>query len=174
MKRDLKEPTPVLLVVAVFWQPKFEENFKAMFKSAQEWTGLEFGLEVGKSSAVFDFTQTTYYEGEMGKELKKVFVQLGKPVSRDSLASFKVRAREIEDQFSTDEGARLVNIDPMLISVENVIVASSKNFPHRLYLGQGVFGDLQLIRRRTGYEALPWTYKDYVEQIPYFEGLGSN
>ena len=174
MKRELKEPSSALLVVAVFWQKAFENEYKEIFKNVPEWVSLEFGKKLGPSSSVFNFDQTSYYEKEMGAELKKVFVQIGDPVSRDGLVKFKIRSREIEDQFLNSTGSRLVNIDPMIVSIENVVVSTSKNFPHRIYLGHGVFGDLQLIRRKGGYEGLPWTYKDYVEQIPYFDSLAQN
>lgn len=165
MRRELKEPSRSRLVLALMWHPEFSE--KDALNAASE-----FG-ELAERSEAFEFTHTSYYEREMGAGLKKRFVAVNGFCARDSLARHKQRATEIENGYLTPFKTRLLNIDPMLVSLENVVVASSKNFPHRVYLGQGVFGDLALIRRKSGFDVLPWTYPDYAEQRPFFETVFS-
>jgi hypothetical protein len=69
-------------------------------------------------------------------------------------------AIQLEDRFKVD-GKRKLNVDPGYIAIEKVVAASTKNFTHRIYLGKGIYADLQLIRRENRYEALPWTFYDY-------------
>lgn len=165
MRRGLKDPTRSRLVLALMWQPGFSE------KDALAAAG-EFG-ELSEQADIFEFTHTSYYAREMGAGLKKRFVAVSGFCARNSLVSAKQKATVIEDRFLTASGARALNIDPLLVSLENVVVASSKNFPHRIYLGEGVFGDLALIRRKTGFDVLPWTYPDYAEHRPFFEAVFS-
>ncbi|MCA1928154.1 MAG: DUF4416 family protein, partial [Calditerrivibrio sp.] len=69
-------------------------------------------------------------------------------------------ALEIEDRFKC-EGKRKLNLDPGYVAIEKVVAASTKNFTHRIYMGKGIYGDLQLQRRGKRYEPLPWTFHDY-------------
>jgi hypothetical protein len=57
-----------------------------------------------------------------------------------------------------------VNLDPGLLTPENFILATGKNFSHRVYLGNGVFADLTLVYRNGGFHPLPWTYPDYASE----------
>ena len=61
------------------------------------------------------------------------------------------------------QGRRRVNIDPGLLLRERFVLATGKNFTHRVYLGQGIYADLTLIYRRDAFQALPWTYPDYTD-----------
>jgi Domain of unknown function (DUF4416) len=55
---------------------------------------------------------------------------------------------------------RTVNLDPGLLTEENVLLATGKNYSHRVYLRDGVFADLALVYRKGEYRPLPWTYPD--------------
>jgi hypothetical protein len=61
-------------------------------------------------------------------------------------------------------GNRPVNLDPGLLTLEALNLATTKPHYHRLYLSKGVFGELTLIYRQGGFEPLPWTYPDYREK----------
>ncbi len=60
-------------------------------------------------------------------------------------------------------GRRTVNIDPGILSLERFVLATGKNFTHRIYLGQGIYADLTLIYHRGAFQTLPWTYPDYAD-----------
>lgn len=164
MRRTLHEPTKSILVVAVMWQPVLPES------TAVSAVLDNFG-ELEQRTKTFDFTHTSYYQREMGQGLNKAFMALKGLHGRDSLIAHKLLATKVEDGFIDSNGARLLNVDPMLVSLENVVVATSKSFPHRVYLGQGVFGDMSLLRKRSGFEGMPWTYPDYMEHLEFFEDL---
>jgi hypothetical protein len=61
-----------------------------------------------------------------------------------------------------------VNIDPGYITPNNVIVASTKEFPSRIYLGKGIYGDLQLILKRSEAVPMPFTFADYKLNKDFF------
>lgn len=164
MRRTLKEPAPSILVVAAMWRPEIDDA------QARAEISRCFGA-ICAETQVFDFTQTAYYEPEMGAGLKKAFLACAGLAPRDSLPTFKQQAIELETLRLGSDGSRLINVDPMLVSMENVVIATSKNFPHRIYLGEGVYGDLAFLRRKGGFEPLPWTYADYAENLAFFNRL---
>jgi hypothetical protein len=108
------------------------------------------------------FPYTTYYDDEMGQGLRRQTAGFLNLVEPGSLAAIKLRANEIETGLSVD-GKRKVNIDPGLLSLENFVLATGKNFTHRIYLRDGIYADLTLIYNKGAYRPLPWTYPDYRE-----------
>ena len=84
-------------------------------------------------------------------------------VPQDQLAAIKLKTNELETRWEV-EGQRQVNVDPGILSAERLVLATGKNYIHRIYLGSGVYGDLTLIYSQGSYRPLPWTYPDY--QVP--------
>lgn len=109
----------------------------------------------------FDWTE--YYEEEMGAPLYRRFHVALRPVARDALPGIKVRMEAIEAELS-EGGRRTVNLDPGLLTAESFLLATGKNFSHRVYLGEGVFADLTLVYRKGEFQPLPWTYPDYASE----------
>lgn len=118
-----------------------------------------FGLPVFKSN-IFNFDHTDYYEDEMGERLMKYFACYDIIDYPDRLVLFKRLAVDIEELFMVD-GKRKVNIDPGYVAFEKVVAASTKNFSHRIYLGDNIYADLQLYRKKKRFNPLPWTFYDY-------------
>jgi hypothetical protein len=113
-------------------------------------------------SAPGAFPYTTYYDDEMGQGILRQTASFLNLVAPGSLAVIKLRTNAIETGLSLD-GKRKVNIDPGLLSLENFILATGKNFTHRIYLRDGIYADLTLIYHKGAYGSLPWTYPDYRE-----------
>lgn len=118
-----------------------------------------FGRIEAKTTPV-PFLYTTYYEKEMGRGLVRTFLLFQPLVGREELPSMKLRTNDMESLFS-ENGQRLINIDPGYISLEQVVLATTKGYSHRLYLGQGIYGDLTLVFGEGTFKTLPWTYPDY-------------
>lgn len=112
-------------------------------------------------SEPFDFSYTDYYESEMGKLLRRQFVSFETPIVPDRLSEIKQTTNHLERKYLNDTGGRLINIDPGLVSLANLILASTKNFSHRLYLGQGIFGEVTMLYENKTFVPLRWTYPDY-------------
>jgi hypothetical protein len=110
------------------------------------------------------FKQTDYYVSEMGSNLVKGFIAFQPPFHPDQLPVRKRETRGLEWKFgyrNTRGFHRTVNIDPGYVSLYHVALATSKNFSHRLCLSEGIYGEVTLLYRISGWELLPWTYPDY-------------
>jgi hypothetical protein len=116
--------------------------------------------EMRLAGGTLHFDTTDYYADEMGGPLFRQFVVATAPVPRDALPEIKVLLEGIERDMA-DGQKRAVNLDPGLITPENFVLATGKNFTHRIYLRDGVFADLTLEFRGGEFRALPWTYPDY-------------
>lgn len=112
-------------------------------------------------SETVDFTFTKYYNPEMGDDLKRFWISFEKLISADEIASIKVFTNAIEDEFAF-EGKRKINIDPGYLNPANVILASTKDFSHRIYLSQGIYGEVTTIYQKEDFIKLPWSYPDYL------------
>jgi hypothetical protein len=109
------------------------------------------------------FTYTTYYQKEMGEHITRqwwVFDSLHDP---STLAEIKTTTNAIEQHYLNTQKGRSVNIDPGLISLSNVVLASTKNYSHRIYLGKGIYAEVTLVYKNKSFTALGWTYPDYRE-----------
>ena len=114
-------------------------------------------------SAATAFRFTGYYEKEMGASLFRRWGCSRRLVPQDQLAAVKLKTNELETRWEV-KGQRQVNVDPGILSAERLVLATGKNYIHRIYLGSGVYGDLTLIYSQGSYRPLPWTYPDY--QVP--------
>jgi hypothetical protein len=112
------------------------------------------------TSESMPFNYTDYYRREMGEPLHRVILAFSELVGRDCLPDVKTRTNEIEDRFLKG-GKRSINLDPGLLSLENICLATTKPYSHRFYLGKGIWAELTLIYRGNSYQKLEWTYPDY-------------
>ncbi|MEW6187617.1 MAG: DUF4416 family protein [Thermodesulfobacteriota bacterium] len=151
-----KEPFPAKLMVGLIYKEKDEacSGWKAMEK---KWGAIEI------LSKVRPFTYTRYYEQEMGQPLFRRWAFFEDLVPQDRLADIKKEALELEEPWQ-HQGKRCLNIDPGLITAERLVLSTGKNYSHRIYLGQGIFGDLTLIFHQGSFQPLPWTYPDYKDE----------
>ncbi|MCX8157407.1 MAG: DUF4416 family protein [Verrucomicrobiae bacterium] len=107
------------------------------------------------------FNFTRYYEPEMGAPLWRLAVSFAPLTSPERLVEIKHYTASLEKRLAHSDGRRRVNLDPGMLTVENLILATGKKSPHRVYLGRGVYADLALLYRDGRFAALPWTYPDY-------------
>lgn len=159
---EIKTPAPVALLVAALWQESLSE---LTWRQALGVCG-----EVLCESKIFDFNFSDYYAPEMGEKLKKQFLVFDRLFDPSELVKWKLRAIEIENQFKENNQRRL-NLDPGYIDSAKLVLSTSKNFDHRIYLGQGVYGDVQLRFRYGHFVINEWTYADYKtpEHLAFFE-----
>lgn len=121
-------------------------------------------------SSWFDFNFTGYYEPEMGAPLYRRMLVFKDLIKQSDLPGIKILTNEMEKKYS-EMNKRTVNIDPGYMLLERFVLATGKNFAHRIYIGQGIYADLTLIYQNGSYQVLPWTYPDYADpsMIEYFE-----
>lgn len=119
-----------------------------------------FGAIEG-ATAEFDFSFTTYYEKEMGTQLRKKLVSFEPLVETARMVEIKAIASEDEALFLADSGGRRINIDPGFLSRHRLLLVSRKDSPHRIPVSTGIYGDLQLLFESGSFRPLEWTYPDY-------------
>lgn len=129
------------------------------------WSGLRPRLEallgdIDYESALIPFTQTAYYNKEMGQPIARRILSFSRPLALDGLPEIKLTTNALENERARD-GRRLFNLDPGYITLERLVLATGKNFSHRVYLGQGIWADLTLIFHKGDWFDLPWTFPDY-------------
>jgi hypothetical protein len=115
-------------------------------------------------SDVMTFDFSSYYNPEMGDNLERFWISFEKLVSAAELADIKVFTNSIEDNFAIDN-KRKINIDPGYITPANVILATTKDYSHRIYLKKGIYGEVTTIYQKNNYIKLPWSYPDYLSPI---------
>jgi hypothetical protein len=108
------------------------------------------------------FAYTAYYEKEMGAPLWRRVLAFTGLIAQEGLAQIKLETNAMEHDFRA-QGRRRVNIDPGYLLLERFVLATGKNFSHRIYIGQGIYADLTLVFRHGAFHALPWTYPDYAD-----------
>lgn len=146
-------PQAAKLIIGVFTGSQ-----KLLVPVLQALTGL-FG-EIDLMSPWLAFDYTAYYGPEMGDGLFRRMTAFKPLIDQGDLAAIKCRTNAIEQEFSSD-GRRTVNIDPGYLLRERLVLATGKNFSHRIYIGQNIYADLTLMFQKGAFQALPWTYPDY-------------
>ena len=154
---QISKPKPVNLIAGILTNnPDLLEQID---KTLQKYFGL-----IDLRSDVIPFTFTDYYNEEMGKGILRQFYSFEKLIMPDELASIKVQTNHIEDSITASGKYpvnRPINVDPGYINESRLILASTKDFSHRIYLRDGIYAEVTLNYRGGRYESFPWTFPDY-------------
>lgn len=150
-----RPPLPAKLVIGLF------SRHVDLFQTILEQMQTLFG-PVDLISPWFQFNWTQYYEAEMGSGLWRRMLAFGPLIAQDQLPDIKEQTNALESRYMEGENRR-VNIDPGYLLPERFVLATGKNFTHRIYLGRQVYADLTLVYQKGGFQALPWTYPDYAQ-----------
>jgi len=148
-----KEPTPVKLLVAMLSR---EIEF---FQLAERALSRSFG-PIDYVSPQSPFYHTPYYEEEFGLGILRKFVAFQRLIDPGRLAEIKLLTNALEQKWAK-EGKRRINLDPGYISPSKLVLATTKNHGHRIYLGQGIYAEVTLVYHDKDYRPWPWTYPDY-------------
>jgi len=111
-------------------------------------------------SRILPFDFTDYYRGEMGGDLLRYFLSFAEHVDPAELPAIKHATNEIEERLSVS-GNRRVNLDPGLLDLSRLILATTKDNAHRIPLRNGIYGEITLMYRKKDFVSLDWTYPDY-------------
>jgi hypothetical protein len=114
-------------------------------------------------SPVLPFDFTDYYSSEMGGIIDRMFFSFEGLIEADRLAEIKRQTNQIEDEMKPlfESVKRPVNLDPGYIEQAKVVLASTKNFYHRIYVGAGIFAEVTMHFKNNTFQFFPWTYPDY-------------
>lgn len=159
-------PESVKLVVAALGQSE------AMLEAARAMLETHIG-PVDSASETYVFAFSDYYAEEMGTSLAKRFYSLAHPVDPAALPAIKLLTNGLERAAPRPDGlpGRGINLDPGYVNGAQLVLATTKNYSHRIYLGMGIFAEITLMYQRGGFQPLPWTYPDYQSPLTraYFE-----
>jgi hypothetical protein len=155
----------VKLIIGLIAKAQYLEQ--ARLKLTKDFGKIEY------ISSVMDFDTTRYYAKEMGQALKRQFISFAKLIDPASIAKIKLKTNKIESRFFTHQNKRTVNIDPGYLSTSKLVMATTKDHQHRIYLEKGIFAEVTLRYRDKSFRSWEWTYIDYCkpEYIKIFNNL---
>lgn len=159
--RRLREAPPAALFFGVFTgHPELIDEVRDRV------VGRYGPLRPGGTSALLPFPETRTYRRSMGPGLRRVFLAPARPWAQDALAAVKLEAIAWEDEIAARHGPSLglerpINVDPGLVNDCRVILATTRDRPHRIYRGRRIWEEVTLIWRHGAFEPLPWTYPDF-------------
>jgi hypothetical protein len=107
-----------------------------------------------------DFRWTSYYDAEMGGGIRRSFLSFSRLVDPATLADIKIATNKLEAELSIG-GKRRYNLDPGLLSLSRLVLATTKNRSHRIPLRDGIYAELTLVFEEGDFRGLPWTYADW-------------
>ncbi|MEK6635845.1 MAG: DUF4416 family protein [Planctomycetota bacterium] len=154
---QISRPKPVNLIIGIL--AGISELLGQIDKTLEK----NFG-PIDFRSDVITFNFTDYYNDEMGKDIQRQFYSFEKLIMPDEIAPIKVKTNEIEESIAASKKyavKRPINIDPGYINESRLILASTKDFSHRIYLRDGIYAEVTLNYRGGRYETFPWTFPDY-------------
>ncbi len=157
---ELKDPKPVKLIVGIL------AASEDCLQTAREAITSEFG-KADLISDIWPFTQTDYYKDETGENILRQFVSIEPLVDPANLAKIKHQTNKLERKLATKLNLNLprpVNLDPGVIEPSKLILATAKNYSHRMYIGEKMYAEVTLIFDKGSWHPLSYTYPDYKQK----------
>jgi hypothetical protein len=156
LKKISKVNLKVKLVIGFIYKDE------AVFIRALEKLKKQFG-KVDFESQAIDFNYTDYYTAEMGSKLKRRFISFSRLIPIQDLYQIKLYTNRLENKFANDK-RRQINIDPGYVDLAKLVLATTKDYAHRIFLRKGIFAEVTLTFRNNAFSPNDWTYPDYRTQ----------
>jgi len=149
----IRNSLPVKLTIAfIFAEEKYlKEALRILIK---HFAPIDF------TSPTIPFDYTEYYRKEFGTKLKRVFVSFSKLIDPANTAKIKHLCNRIEKKLSVG-ARRRINIDPGYLDLSKLVIATTKDYSHRIYLRRGIYAEITLSYQKDSFCSLPGTYPDY-------------
>lgn len=115
-------------------------------------------------SPVWPFEHTGYYRDELGERPLRAFLSFPGLFPTERLAEKKLATNAMEREFALrldGVSSRPINLDPGYLTLAKLVLASAKNYAHRIHLRDGIYAEVTLQYRGGGLRSLPWTFPDY-------------
>jgi hypothetical protein len=154
---DLNEPKPVKLIMGLLGAD--HACLKAAVDRIQSLLG-----DIDLSSDIWPFDQTDYYRRQTGDSIQRQFISMQALLDPGRLAAIKHQTNQVERDLAASLAGPLprpVNIDPGYIEPSKLVLATTKNYSHRLYIGDRMYAEVTLIFDKGQWDSLPYTYPDY-------------
>jgi hypothetical protein len=152
----IRASLPVKLFVGVLTSipetvPKAEERLAEIFGA------------VDSRSEPFPFDSTHYYDEAMGSPIHRYFLSFAKLIEPSAIAAIKVQTNDVESVFACEHRAleRPINIDPGYLEQSKIVLASAKNYYHRILISGGIYAEVTLHFEEGAWRSFPWTFPDF-------------
>jgi len=160
----LKDPNPVKLIIGILAADR--QCLHAAIEAIEAKLG-----KAGLVSDVWPFDKTNYYKDETGKHILRQFVSIERLIDPGKLAKTKHTTNKLEQKLAARLALPLprpVNLDPGIIEPSKLILATTKNYSHRIYIGKKMYAEVTLIFDKGSWRPFNHTYPDYRQQC-YFD-----
>ena len=154
---QLKNPNPVKLIIGILAADR-----QCLCAAAE---AIEDRIDrIDLVSDVWPFSQTDYYKDQTGSNILRQFVSIERLIDPGRLSKIKYKTNNLEQKLAARAGLPLprpVNLDPGIIEPSKLVLASTQNYSHRIYIGKKIFAEVTLIFDKGKWTVLPYTYPDY-------------
>jgi hypothetical protein len=165
---EISQPEPVLLILAAF------SRHAAALAWARQRAEAAWG-PVALASPPMDFDATDYYEATMGPGLAKCFWAFERLADPAALADWKLQTNDWEAEYAgrgSHAESRPLNLDPGYLTPAKLVLASTKDHAHRIYLARGIYAEVTLYYKDRRWQGREWTFPDY-RRADYHEFFGA-
>jgi hypothetical protein len=152
----ISSPAPVKLFTGILTSvprmlPDVERRLEALFGPVDD------------RSESFPFDSTRYYDDEMGTPITRLFCSFQRLIHPQELAGIKIASNGLEAELARNaaEVRRPANLDPGYLEESKIVLASTKNFYHRILLADGIYGEVTLHYSANSWQAFPWSFPDF-------------
>jgi len=155
----IRNPLPVKLFIGML-SPDID-----LFDFCAEILRKEYG-PIDYQSTVLPWDKTDYYQDEMGAGIFRKFIFFDHLIDPGKLPEIKLFTNKIEGNFATRAGSavrRRINLDPGYVTEAKVVLATTKDFSHRIYIGSSIYAEVTLkyVVRDRDFTPFDYTYPDY-------------
>jgi len=154
---DINCPKPVKLFVGIL------SSDNTLLEEVEYLLAKRLG-KVDIKSEIFPFDFTDYYKKEMGTNISRQFLCFKELINPEELSDIKIWTNELENEikcYRKSDVARPINLDPGYLAHCNLILASAKDYYHRIHLQNGIYAEVTLFYQHEVFKNLPWTYPDF-------------
>ncbi len=154
---DINCPKPVKLFVGIL------SSDNTLLEEVENLLVNRLG-KVDIRSEIFPFDFTDYYKKDMGINISRQFLCFKELINPEELSDIKIWTNELEDEIKRNrksDVARPINLDPGYLTHCNLILASAKDYYHRIHLQNGIYAEVTLFYQHEVFKNLPWTYPDF-------------
>jgi len=148
-----KEPEKAILFCGLLYH---DEN---AFQKAIEKLEKLFGAFLFISMPI-SWSHTEYYREELGWPIYRRFILFDRIIDPSEIVDIKLATNNIEKVLSSNE-KRTINIDPGYLTLSKLVLATTKNYTHRIYLGKGIYAEVTLYYIKGNFVEHRFTYRDY-------------
>jgi hypothetical protein len=153
---EIRTSLPVKLFVGVL------TSIPQVVDEAEEQLTVFLG-SVDSRSESFPFDQTHYYDETMGRPIRRCFLGFSELIQPSALADIKLKTNELENNLGSRRTSvkRAVNLDPGYLEQSKIVLASMKNFYHRITIKEGIYAEVTLYYESGKWRSFPWTFPDF-------------